>query len=248
MTSERIAWMVIEKPIPSSLYIVEAQQYIYFNYDSQTRTCNKCGTFNHIAKDCDVHTTTKPQDRENVVQLGNLMAFPNLPRSPSSQSMSSQLEDEDISRSTLSTDSEQEPSQPQMQEVSAVADLPAEQPESNVEFNITCKKCDYTSKSQSDIDAHMKQHTGEKGESDSYAAATKSPPKPASKIFHTSKSHITQPKSYEISASQPVTKKLQPVKSSGIIQKRALSLSPNNSSTSDSPVPQKKAANQTPSN
>ena len=93
----------------------------------------------------------------------------------------------------------------------------------------------------------MKQHTGENRDSGTYATVAKSPPSTSRAKSHTGNSQIAIPKSYPlgISASQPVTKTSQTAKSSVIIQKRALSLSPNNSSTSQSPVPQKKAANQT---
>ena len=135
--------MVIENTISSSLYIVEAQQYIYFTYDSQPRTCNRCGSLIHIAKDCDVYATTKPEDRENVVKLENLILYPILPRQPSSLSMVSVLDDEEMSRSTLSIDSEQGYGQDQREDESDVADPTTGQTDTHSECNITCKKCNY---------------------------------------------------------------------------------------------------------
>ena len=38
-TDEAIAFMNVNNPIPSSLWIRETQQYMYFNYDKQPQTC-----------------------------------------------------------------------------------------------------------------------------------------------------------------------------------------------------------------
>ena len=69
LSDERIAWMVVEFPIPSSLYIKETETYINFSYLEQSMTCYKCGSGDHMGKNCEVFKTVKPKDRYNAVSL-----------------------------------------------------------------------------------------------------------------------------------------------------------------------------------
>ena len=76
MSMERYAWMpYMHTAIPSSLYIPQTKTYIYFYYEQQERTCNRCGSLEHRAPVCDVYRATKPQDRNNVINV-NIDDFP----------------------------------------------------------------------------------------------------------------------------------------------------------------------------
>ena len=66
---EAIVWMKIHHPIPSSLWIVETQTNMFFSYDSQPPSCNRCGSLYHPAKECEVCKTTHANNRENAIQL-----------------------------------------------------------------------------------------------------------------------------------------------------------------------------------
>ena len=80
ITMERYALMKdISTPIPSTLFLNLTQGYIYFNYLTQTKTCNRCGSSDHHAGNCEVSKVTRPQDRENVINF-NAKEFPELSR------------------------------------------------------------------------------------------------------------------------------------------------------------------------
>ena len=66
---EAIAFMSIDTHIPSTLWIKETQQYMYFQYNKQPQTCLNCGSLDHKAFRCDVFRQTPPEDRSNAISL-----------------------------------------------------------------------------------------------------------------------------------------------------------------------------------
>ena len=66
---EAIAFMVVSDHIPSSLWIAETQQYMFFHYEKQPHTCNNCGSLQHKAYQCDVFKRTHCKDRDNAVSI-----------------------------------------------------------------------------------------------------------------------------------------------------------------------------------
>ena len=103
MTSdERVVWMVVEFPIPSSLFIRDSETYIYFSYLEQPKTCHKCGSEFHMVEDCNIYRTTKPKDRQNAVALDQVPT-PNTDPLDNDTDSDSNFGD---SRSVLSTDSD----------------------------------------------------------------------------------------------------------------------------------------------
>ena len=60
---EAIAFMTIDTPIPSSLWIKETQQYMFFHYNQQPQTCINCGSLDHKAFNCTVYRQTRPDNR-----------------------------------------------------------------------------------------------------------------------------------------------------------------------------------------
>ena len=90
MSTERIVYMrQINIPIPSTLLINLTDTYIYISYPNQERTCNRCGSLDHTAKECFVANTKnqdssrneeyiRPDRRPNAINLSHV-EFPNLP-------------------------------------------------------------------------------------------------------------------------------------------------------------------------
>ena len=66
---EAIAIMVVNDHIPSSLWIKETQQYMFFSYNKQPFTCLNCGSLEHRASACDVFRNTPSEDRANAVNI-----------------------------------------------------------------------------------------------------------------------------------------------------------------------------------
>ena len=66
---EVVVWMKIHYPIPSSLWVVQTQTNMFFSYDKQPMSCNRCGSLSHLANGCHVYKTTHPNDRENAIKL-----------------------------------------------------------------------------------------------------------------------------------------------------------------------------------
>ena len=114
-SDERVAWMIVEFPIPSSLYIKDTETYIYFSYLEQPKTCHKCGSEFHMVNECTVYRTTKPKDRENAIDLDDVESNDvgqdhgnNNNRARQMSESSGNVTDSDFedSRSALSADSE----------------------------------------------------------------------------------------------------------------------------------------------
>lgn len=68
-TDEAIAWMTISTPIPSSLWIREIQNNMFFSYEKQPQTCHKCGSADHKVNQCDCGINSNPDNRANAVNL-----------------------------------------------------------------------------------------------------------------------------------------------------------------------------------
>ena len=64
-SDERIVWMVVEFPIPSSLYLIDSETYMYFSYLQQPKTYHRCGSSLYTVNQCDVSRTTKPRDKHD---------------------------------------------------------------------------------------------------------------------------------------------------------------------------------------
>ena len=58
-------FMLIEKPIPSTIYVVEADEYIYLTHPDQIPTCHTCGRMDHKESAC----TDTVGNGTNVVSL-----------------------------------------------------------------------------------------------------------------------------------------------------------------------------------
>ena len=179
LNGEKIVWMVVEEPIPSSLFINETQSYFHFRYDTQTPTCLKCGSLDHKAYQCEIAKTLKPDKRHNAVNLG-LDEFPdtlNGHRNPVGESSDSVRgsddpvdetsdptqvandpvdgnTDSEDSRSSLSSDSDS-PQSP-----TPNSNENAEDVEQAVECEIlfTCLECEYRSKNKMNYDIHIASH------------------------------------------------------------------------------------------
>ena len=95
-TDEHITWIVLEYPIPSSLFVKDTQTYIHFSYEKQPITCHKCGSLAHKADKCDVFRNVRPQNRDNAIDIKE---FPHLNGSVSTA--------DSASRSSLSRDSDE---------------------------------------------------------------------------------------------------------------------------------------------
>ena len=66
---QALVFMSVTTPIPSTLWIIEAQQYMYFSYKQQPQTCINCGSLAHKALRCDVFKDTRPENRPNAVSV-----------------------------------------------------------------------------------------------------------------------------------------------------------------------------------
>ena len=158
ISDERIVWMVVEFPIPSSLFIKDSETYLYFSYLQQPKTCHKCGSDLHMVNLCDVYRTMRPKDRSNAVDLDpDETPGSNRNRTASESSSSSSDSDDELedSKSGLSTDSDTDnlalllsPSQASQGNV---------QNENHNGNTIPRPECIYTSNQA----AHTSNHTGE---------------------------------------------------------------------------------------
>ena len=66
---EAVVVMKLSHPIPSSLWIVESQTNMFFYYDNQPQSCNRCGSLEHLAVRCDVYQHVHPDDRSNAIHV-----------------------------------------------------------------------------------------------------------------------------------------------------------------------------------
>ena len=216
---EKIVWMVVDEPIPSSLFISETQSYFHFRYDTQPPACLKCGSLiEHKAYLCDIARTLKPDRRDNAVNLG-LDVFPDTMHG-SNEDTEVNTDNED-SRSNISSDSG---SSQDSIVASATNSVQVEQPV-EYELSFVCTECDYRSKSKTEFDSHMTSHKEEKAEEPrvTYASKIKSP-KPKVKG---GASQVGSSQDFGfISASQPVIGHYQ--RDGQQIRKRQQSLSPSN--------------------
>ena len=228
-TDERIAWMIVEHPIPSSLFVKDTQTYIHFSYEKQPITCHKCGSLAHLADKCNIFKDVRPQNRENAIDI---QEFPYLNGTVStgSESRSSLSSDLDESQPAIGAP-EAVPVEAQAVPGEAQA-VPGEAHEvSNVEkVSVIAKtvenssECDF----RSDSDENMQIHTGESlkkphsaSKNFSYADSIKSPGKSEPPVAR--KRNKTQ----DIpSSSQSTICNYDRIGS--VANKRALSLSPTN--------------------
>ena len=144
MTMERIVWMVVNEPIPSSLYVNETQSFLYFEYEKQIPTCRRCGDPEHLSLECPVFKEVRPEKRDNAVSL-NLSDFPD-------------------TLNKKGTDPEVQPQQ-HTEEIpitigDADMDIHIESSQRTNEF--VCPDCDYKCGYKDIMEIHMKTHTGEK--------------------------------------------------------------------------------------
>ena len=227
LSGERIAWMVVEFPIPSSLYIKETETYINFSYLEQPMTCYKCGSGLHMGKYCDIFRTVKPKDRDNAVSLEFSLddddAAESLANGPDS--------DNEESKSTLSTDSDTENNMPLH---NSTPSAQANNLQENLqEVLFACTVCDYTANQKSDLEEHVISHTGEREKSISnmFSEKVKSPksntltkiPPPMAQRHISSSQPVYTPTNH----SQNFISSSQPVKTSSTqLRKRQLSISP----------------------
>ena len=190
LSDERIVWMVVEFPIPSSLYIKETETYVYFSYLQQPMTCHKCGSLLHKVNQCHVFRTVKQRDRDNAVNI----EFHEIPEPPENDNMSSHsnelsderngnpeppendnvsshsndLSDDDTdsefedSRSVLSNDSDMENDCIDMSMANTIQSVQELTCQGDIIDNsILCPECEYASESRNDLDRHMDSHTDE---------------------------------------------------------------------------------------
>ena len=167
LSDERIVWMVVEFPIPSSLYITDSETYIYFSYLQQPKTCHKCGSDEHMVSQCDVYRNTRPKDRENAVDLDpDETSVPNRNR-PESESSSSSSDagsgDEfEDSKSGLSADSDADNAATAVLLANLSQIVQGNTPnEGQNENQFADSEYDNTSRSDPNQDPHTSNHTGE---------------------------------------------------------------------------------------
>ena len=214
LSDERIEWMIVKFPIPSSLFIKDSETYMYFSYLEQPKTCHKCGSEFHMVSQCTIFRTTKPKDRENATDLDqvdmhvtdpNIANNNNRSRHSSESSNSNSNSDFEDSKSALSAESDSD-------HVILMAD-----PSQSVQGNNSNENMSETLASGPEANTtfttggHINAHVVEIGETE---------------VSHT-QMPIPKARNSFISSSQPVV-----AASSSIYNqiKRALSLSPQNTS------------------
>ena len=161
VSDERIVWMVVEFPIPSSLYIKDSETYLYFSYVQQTKTCHKCGSDEHMVDKCQIYKTTKPQERDNAVDLDPIeMLSPNRNRTLSESSNSSSDSDEcEESKSGLSSDSDIENDSLKLSPSQTVRlNMPIDNQHENP---VSRPECGHVSSAEINLFDHLISHTGE---------------------------------------------------------------------------------------
>ena len=61
--------MKLSHLIPFYLWIVESQTNMFFYYENQPQSCNRCGSLEHLAVRYDVYQHVHPNDRANAIHV-----------------------------------------------------------------------------------------------------------------------------------------------------------------------------------
>ena len=201
-TDEFIAWMTVSDPIPSSLWIAETEQYMFFSYHNQPQTCNNCGDLSHKASRCDVYRNTEPKDRSNAVNV-NIDLEDEIPEQNVTGTLSEDEHDNDSASgdSAVAEDDENESDDDNESISSNQEDSNMEDNDTNFEDPFSCPECDFKAYTVHELTEHKKVHK------DSYATRVKAPVA----NINLNGSNTSRPKSpgqhaqtNEISWSQPV--------------------------------------------
>ena len=214
---EAIVWMRLSTHILSSLFIEETQQFMFFSYDKQIPTCNRCGSDCHLSKECDVYRTTAQKDRINATSF-NLSEEKPDPKSN---------EPNDIIASSSDEEDEEEEEDKSKLSVSVISSSSVSDNDENVENNLTkadtefpCSECDIKCKTVHELNEHREAHKM------SYAKKAKSPPK--QKVETIQKTNIEKS---GFSASQPSSAPQKQRRSDNFLKKKGAQQSPSSAST-----------------
>ena len=212
---QAIAFMSVDSPIPSSLWIAETQNYMFFNYTNQPQTCINCGSLEHKAFRCDVFRQTRPENRPNAVHidiedepLDESMSG----RQPAQNNVSSNasLSNDDDNNEDDEDDNDEEDDGNDSGNTSSVDTETDTEDNTHFEDQFSCPECDVKFTTVHGLEDHKKTHVK------TYADRAKSP---ARNSQHTG-----------ISSSQPTRGSNYQQTSHTNDKKRAASASPNSKS------------------
>ena len=150
MNLERIVWMIVTKPIPSSLFIKELDNYLYFNYNKQILTCHNCGDPRHKAQFCRKWEYTRPEERENATRIDLTDLIP-LNQTETEEHPTGEKETTETSNNISDIRGEDD-----LVEEQDIADVHIDPSQKENKFR--CAKCVYTCSYESIFKDHMKTH------------------------------------------------------------------------------------------
>ena len=137
---------------------------MYFSYLQQPKTCHRCGSNFHTVNQCDIERNTKPQDRDNAINLDiNEFSAPGSGSNNRSRLASVSIDDSDSDfedcKSALSNGSDTDDVVLVSNPIQSVQENHANEDQSE-NVNLPTE-CDYTSNGETSHEILPKNHSGE---------------------------------------------------------------------------------------
>ena len=172
-TDEAIAFMSINVPIPSSLWVRETQQYVFFHYNNQPQTCINCGSLDHKAFRCDVFRQTRPDNRSNAVNI-NIESDSHDETVDGSQAGEADMSNDNSSHKDSVADDNDDDDDSYHNSHNEIIHSDETDNENDTNFYdpFVCSVCDFRSSTGHGLEEHKKIHLKQ-----TYADRTKSPPR-----------------------------------------------------------------------
>ena len=194
---EAIAWMTVIDHIPSSLWIAETEQYLYFHYAKQPQTCHNCGDSTNAARQCEVYLHTHAKDRPNAanIDLEDEDAIideevpENMTETPEDNTETPEentetpddnvenpgenevIPEANVSLTHASEETDSSDTDASRSRISTESDSDIEENVMETTSGFTCTQCESICDTVHELDEHMRVHA------DSYANRAKSPPR-----------------------------------------------------------------------
>ena len=188
-TDEAIAFMSVDNPIPSSLWIIEAQQNLFFHYNNQPQTCVNCGSLDHKAYRCNTFRQTRPDNRPNAISIAvtgaqteednvtsaSSLNDNNVGDNNDTNDVNNNDDNNDGDHGVSNDDDSDDIDDSDSDDVNTSSDgeyidSGNEENDTNFEDQFACPECAYKCNTAHGLSDHMKTHTA-------YADRARSPPK-----------------------------------------------------------------------